>query len=53
MWRFLQKTKRSLQLGDPEEVDGVEDYEKSQTLINQSFPGNIVHGMKLRRHYGH
>ena len=34
---FFTENEKIIQLGDPEEVDGVEDYEKSQTLINQSF----------------
>lgn len=34
---FFNESEKIIQLGDPDEVDGETAYEKSQTLINQSF----------------
>lgn len=34
---FFNEKEKIIQLGDPDELDGEEAYEKSQTLINQSF----------------
>jgi predicted phage tail component-like protein len=34
---FFNEEEKIIQLGDPDEVDGETAYEKSQTLINQSF----------------
>lgn len=34
---FFNEDKKIIQVGDPEEADGVSKYEKSQTLINQTF----------------
>lgn len=34
---FFNEDEKIIQVGDPEEADGVAKYEKSQTLINQTF----------------
>lgn len=34
---FFTEDEKIIQLGDPEEVDGTDEYEKSQTLLNQLF----------------
>ena len=34
---FFNESEKIIQLGDPDEVDGETAYEKSQTLINQTF----------------
>ena len=34
---FFNESEKIIQIGDPEEVDGVDDRPKSQTLVNQNF----------------
>lgn len=41
---FFNEDERIIQLGDPEEVDGVGGFAKSQTLMNQTFMGETAWG---------
>ena len=46
---FFNENKKIIQLGDADEVDSVDAFEKSQTLINQLFTGQHAWGTTAKK----
>lgn len=46
---FFTEDEKIIQLGDPDEVDSVEAYAKSQTLINQAFQASTAWGTTAQK----